>query len=188
MTQEERSLLANMTESSKGHLLYRGTRDGFTSDAFHAKCDGIENTVTIIKSNLDHVFGGFTSAKWNLNSLFISDSKAFLFSLRRKGLPSGEKFKVKNPEHAIRGAQYENQGKSYYGPTFGSGYDIYIRTGSNNYDTQNNRGWTPNYSNFGGSYELPQGYKPDSDDAKNYLAGTYNNWFTDEIEVYQVLF
>jgi hypothetical protein len=29
-------------------LLYRGSRDGFTSSSFHAKCDTISNTVTLI--------------------------------------------------------------------------------------------------------------------------------------------
>jgi hypothetical protein len=168
--------------------LFRGSRDAFTSHAFHARCDGIENTVIIIKSNLDHVFGGFTSTRCNLNSLFIRDPKAFLFRLRRKGLSLGQKFKVTKPEFAIRGAKFANRGESYYGPTFGDGYDIYIRTNSNNYDTLNNGGWTPNYSSFGNSYELPQGYKIGTEEANSYLAGASTNWFTDEIEVYQIFF
>ena len=45
-----------------GNLLYRATRDGFTASAFHEKCDGKENTITIIKTNGNYVFGGHTSA------------------------------------------------------------------------------------------------------------------------------
>jgi hypothetical protein len=41
-------------KTSKGNLLYRATRDGFTSKAFHSKCDGKGNTITIIKNNLNY--------------------------------------------------------------------------------------------------------------------------------------
>jgi hypothetical protein len=40
-----------MTNSKNGTLLYRGTRDGFTAKSFHEKCDGKENTITIIKTD-----------------------------------------------------------------------------------------------------------------------------------------
>ncbi len=74
-----------MTKSSKGILLYRPTRDGFTSQAFHSKCDGKGNTITIIKNNLNYVFGGYASSAWN-RSGSINDPNAFLFSLRRAGV------------------------------------------------------------------------------------------------------
>ena len=32
--------LIEMNKSTKGNLLYRASRDGFTRQAFHAKCDG----------------------------------------------------------------------------------------------------------------------------------------------------
>ena len=40
-----------MTKSTKGDLLYRASRDGFTGQAFHSKCDGKGNTISIIKNN-----------------------------------------------------------------------------------------------------------------------------------------
>ena len=65
LTNEDECLpLFKMTRSSTGRLLYRATRDGFTAEAFHLKCDGKENTLTIIRNNLDYVFGGYTTAKW----------------------------------------------------------------------------------------------------------------------------
>ena len=177
-----------MTKSSNGNLLYRASRDGFTTKVFHDNCDYRENTVTIIKSNFNHVFGGFTSAKWDLNRLFIKDSNAFLFSLRRNGSLSNQKFKVTKPDFALRGAQFENRNYSLYGPTFGGGFDVYVRNSSNNYLKDQLDGYTPCYSNFGHSYELPPGYTYGSIDTKSYLAGAYINWFTTEIEVYQVFF
>jgi hypothetical protein len=58
-----------MAQVKVGNLLYRATRDGFTASAFHEKCDGKENTITIIKTNGNYVFGGYTSAKWNSNNV-----------------------------------------------------------------------------------------------------------------------
>jgi hypothetical protein len=45
-------------------LLWRGTRDGFGSDAFHERCDGHANTVTLVESDGGFIFGGFTPVPW----------------------------------------------------------------------------------------------------------------------------
>ena len=62
-----------MSKSTKGNILYRVTRDRFTSQAFHANCDGIENTISIIKNNLNYMFGGFVSSAWNSSDTWIND-------------------------------------------------------------------------------------------------------------------
>jgi hypothetical protein len=41
-------------------LLWRGSRDGFGAEAFHDRCDGHANTLTIIQDTDGHIFGGFT--------------------------------------------------------------------------------------------------------------------------------
>ncbi len=64
-------------------LLYRGTRDGFTWDSFHSKCDDHPKTVIVVRSN-NNIFGGYTSSTWNNQGGFISDSNAFLFNLRKQ--------------------------------------------------------------------------------------------------------
>lgn len=53
-------------------LLYRSTRDGSNSLAFHSKCDGIPNTVTLIQSLNGHVFGGFTRIPWSIEVCSLS--------------------------------------------------------------------------------------------------------------------
>ena len=58
-----------------------------------------------------------------------------------------------------------------YGPTFGSGYDIYIADNAN-YNQQS-------YSNFGNSYQSSSGVR----DYRTFLAGSYNFTPT-EIEVF----
>ena len=54
-----------MSKSTKGWLLYRATTDGFSGNDFHSRCDGKTSTITIIKNNLNYVFGGYASASWN---------------------------------------------------------------------------------------------------------------------------
>jgi hypothetical protein len=43
------------------------------------------------------------------------------------------------------------------------------------------------YSNFGDSYDIPDGYRFESIEAKCYLAGNYNGWLATEIKVYQII-
>jgi hypothetical protein len=171
LTNEESYYLVEMTKSSKGILLYRATRDGFTSQAFHSKCVGKGNTITIIKNNLNYVFGGYASSAWNSSGGYTNEPNAFIFSLRRAGVSFKDKFTVKEATSAL----YANSG---YGPTFGGGHDICIHNQSNT-----NIG---SYSNFGNSYNLPNGYTYNGN-AKDFLAGSYNQWTTTEIEVYKIV-
>ena len=54
-----RSLLTNPEDSLK--LLYRASRDGYSSYEFHNRCDNEGPTITVIKSDHGKVFGGFIS-------------------------------------------------------------------------------------------------------------------------------
>jgi hypothetical protein len=141
--------------------------------SFHLKCTGKPNTVTIIKNNLDYVFGAYCSSQWSGNSgVFIADNNAFIFSLRRNGICESNKFNIKTVEKTF----YRN---TCYGPAFGGGCDIYICNGSNVH--------MYSYSNFGDSYDIPDGYRFESVEAKCYLAGNYNGWLATEIKVYQII-
>ena len=54
---------------NKIELIFRGSRDGTTSEVFHNKCDNQGPTITLIKSDLGNIFGGFASISWtNPNS------------------------------------------------------------------------------------------------------------------------
>ena len=46
-------------EDVRFDLLFRGTRDGFTSESFISKCVNQGPTVFIVKSEKGKVFGGF---------------------------------------------------------------------------------------------------------------------------------
>ena len=206
MNDVEASSLAEITQSSKFTLLYRATEDGFTANAFHAKCDGKAKTITIIKTNANYVFGGYTSAAWNNNGTYIADTNAFIFCLRRNGVSQFEKFIVKNPNAAIIGHYH-------YGPIFGGGnghavnnycgycgsYNYCGHASSYSYMSQN--GYesgcdifirdNSNYSyvceaNIGHSYQCPVGLAYGHQNTIDYLAGNKKNWLTTEIEVYQI--
>ena len=77
-----------MRKSNENHikfqLLYRGSKDGFTSKNFHSLCDNKAPTLMIMKSDKGQVFGGYTSETWNVDNKYKNDSTAFLFSLTLK--------------------------------------------------------------------------------------------------------
>ena len=76
--------LCNFSKTSKWNLLYRASSDGFSASSFHSKCEGIKNTLTIIKSINGNIFGGYTVVPWSLMGGYKSDLNAFLFSLVNK--------------------------------------------------------------------------------------------------------
>jgi hypothetical protein len=103
------------------NLLYRGTRDGQTAEAFHSKCDSKGCTLTVIETTCGKVIGGYSNTAWSSTTGRTRASKAFLFALSGGGVSSPCKMKLKNA----------NDLKAMYcskicGPYFGSGCDIYV--------------------------------------------------------------
>ncbi|KAJ4452465.1 hypothetical protein PAPYR_11228 [Paratrimastix pyriformis] len=139
------------------HLLYRATRDGWAPAIFHVKCDGKGPTMTLIQTNTNHIFGGFTSVSWSspIYPRPCADRTAFLFSLRRgvdgggDGGPPLRLDQWQNPDFAVR---HDSQ----YGPSFG--FNDLCTLGST---LINLRAWT-----YG-----PQPSIPASDGMYRYLAG-----------------
>ncbi len=118
--------LCRFSDDQEWKLLYRGSRDGFDPRFFHSKCDKIENTLTIFKSEHGNIFGGFANKAWRSNLEFVSDPIAFIFSLTNK---DNSPFKAKRSnagENALRCGPN-------YGPSFGV-HDIIIT-----YDLTNNK-------------------------------------------------
>ena len=165
LTNEKSLVLCNLTNISSNKswtLLYQASRDGFKASDFHSKVNGIQGTLTIIKTVDNFVFGGYTEADWGSNSYQL-DQNSFIFSLiNNYNIPV--KMNIKQNYYAI--VAY-----SYYGPTFGQGYDFYISDLSN--------ANTNSYS-YINSFELPSFASSTS-----LLANSYN-FKTFEIEVYSV--
>jgi hypothetical protein len=170
----ENSYLTNMTRPIRQPtLLYKLTRDGYGLSTFHSKCDGKSNTVTIIKTNSNYVFGAYTAAMWKSDGTYTYgyDTTAFIFSLRRNGISYNEKYMVRDPSFAI--GNYDN-----WGPTFGEAdSDIYLTLRDGGYI---------GHTNFGNSYSLPAGYSYGQEKTKSYLAGSYSGWIVSEVEVFQL--
>ena len=100
-------------------LIYRGSRDGMTSNNFHNKCDNKNPTIILYKNTKNSIFGGYTSLPWANNGDYKPDQTAFIFTLINIHNSEPMKFQVKSGSEGV----YHN---SSYGPTFGSCCDITI--------------------------------------------------------------
>ncbi|KXJ12847.1 hypothetical protein AC249_AIPGENE8822 [Exaiptasia diaphana] len=130
---------------------------------FHPQCDGKKLTVTIIRVRLS-IFGGFTDRPWHSGTAYSESIKSFLFSLHNtiNGFQPLQ-FNltgIKNHE-----AIYGNLG---FGPTFGSGHDLYIA----NLASSSLGSHTRSYA-----YQVPPGCTFGG--ACTFFAGTYNSRTTD---------
>jgi len=67
LTNAERQQILNgwLPTDLKGEwrLLFRASRDGFTAENFHSRCNNKGPTVTIVQSG-ENIFGGFTEKSW----------------------------------------------------------------------------------------------------------------------------
>jgi len=96
--------------------LYQATINGGDPINFHSKCDNIENTLVLIKSEGNRRFGGFTPIPWTSYRGYQEDSslKSFVFSLDMNKI-----FSLKEGCYSV----YHNKDN---GPCFGFGNDIGI--------------------------------------------------------------
>ena len=158
--------LCELSSKTKWKLLYRGSQHGFSPNDFHSRCDGFNNTLTIIKAeSTEFIFGGFNSECWDSSGKHKADNSAFLFSLtNRDNFPCKMKIRSSQTGYAICCW-------TGIGPTFGSGSDIRICEKMGN------------CTNLGYTYFHPQ-YKRGTNEAQSFLAGSYN-FQLNEIEVYQ---
>jgi hypothetical protein len=87
MNIELQKQLVNLCEfavSQKWELKYRASKDGFKASDFHSNCDGIANSLTIIKAESGTIFDGFAEKEWHSSCGFVTDPNAFIFSLVNK--------------------------------------------------------------------------------------------------------
>jgi len=135
-------------KNRKWKLIYKGTKDGMTSNAFHEKCNNRGPTVTIIKSKHGKIFGGFIDQAWTTRSGYINTRNSWLFSLITKA-----KYEMNDPSTY---AQYGGYDASGYGPTFGGGHDIYLATdftSNSNYCNRHSYNF-PDYTTLAGGYNF----------------------------------
>jgi hypothetical protein len=96
-------------------LLYRGSQNGYTSSAFHQRCDTSKNTITVVQNDHGKIIGGYSNHTWNGTGSYKESYEAFLFSITDK-----EKF------HVVKNAKNAIYAKREFGPTFGFVHDLHI--------------------------------------------------------------
>lgn len=75
-------------------LLYKASVDGDNYKIFHQKCDNQGETVTIIKSEQNKIFGIFSNVNWDINNkkkTNWSEPAAYLYSLEMRDYYSSSK-------------------------------------------------------------------------------------------------
>ena len=103
-------------------LLYRASRDGWTAEAFHDKCDGFASTITLARVNrqgsetTDSVVGGFSSVPWASSGDWHNSPGAFLFVLK-DGVGNGQPMRWGVNDGHVDQAVYL---RGSHGPSFGN--------------------------------------------------------------------
>jgi hypothetical protein len=132
-------------------LQYRGSRDGFQAKTFHSSCNNKGPTLTIVQCTKGYVFGGYARVPWTSSGSYRSDPNAFLFTLSNPSNLAPTKF-------ARTGSGNELYDETSYGPTFGSGHDLYIADQCNsNTTSRSTLGYS--FSNSSGSSSVLTGTK-----------------------------
>mmetsp|Transcript_42037 Transcript_42037/g.67578 ORF Transcript_42037/g.67578 Transcript_42037/m.67578 type:complete len:229 (+) Transcript_42037:116-802(+) len=104
-------------------LIFRASRDGYSSKQFHAKCDGKANTVCFVETEFDHVCGGYVEVEWKDGSdgqWAAPCSHAYMFVVR----PTQQIFEQ------VRKSASEHKESAvahFHGDSFNFGYnDLYL--------------------------------------------------------------
>ena len=163
-------------------LLFRGSRDGFSSQIFHKKCDGRGPTIVIAKSKQSNkVFGGYSEFSWSNQMAEETNNSmnSFLFSVDEK-----QTFRLSGNNNTNSVCYFDHRG-----PVFGK-FNVTVEGRLYyNYDlclTVQKEHGKPNYSSSHLGMTYCQG-RGQSATASDILAGS-NYFELADIEVYSVTF
>ncbi|XP_074490853.1 interferon-induced protein 44-like [Sebastes fasciatus] len=99
LTRSQQKTICSQLGTVKLKLLYKASIHGFTSAAFHQRCDNCSPTVSVGYNATGYVFGGYTKQPFSQSGQYVHDDQAFLFTF------SGEKllkYPVTTPANAVR--------------------------------------------------------------------------------------
>jgi hypothetical protein len=167
LSEDQRKILIGFLDNTlqKTELIYKASRDGFDANAFHSRCDNKGPTLTIVRSNNNYLFGGYTSVAWTSSGNWTVDSKAFLFTLTNPNNIPPTKYPVQSSK--TQNAVAHNSG---YGPMFGSD-DLWLYANSN--------------SNNSSCTAFPAAYTDTTRYGNNTFTGN-RNFMTSDIEVFKL--
>lgn len=103
-------------------LLHQGSRDGMTARAFHSRCDNVGPTLTLVRVDTGHIFGGYTREPWGSDGEIRRSRHAFLFGVVSPG------------EHPVRFPLKQREAVTMvcapmFGPAFGRDLVLLSRNG-----------------------------------------------------------
>lgn len=99
LSSDQQKIICSQLGRAKLELLYKATIHGYTSKAFHKRCDNRGPTVSVGFNASGYVFGGYTTQPFSQSGQYVHDNEAFLFTF------SGEKiikYPVTTPDYAVR--------------------------------------------------------------------------------------
>ncbi|KAK2835316.1 hypothetical protein Q5P01_015800 [Channa striata] len=99
LTKSQQRKICSQMGNVKLQLLYKASIHGFTSAAFHQRCDNRCPTVSVGYNAAGYVFGGYTSQPFNQTGQYVNDGQAFSFHLQWRKLV---KYPVASPVYAVR--------------------------------------------------------------------------------------
>ena len=137
-------------------LIYRGSRDGTTSNIFHNKCDNKGPTIILFKNEKGNIYGGYCPISWKSNGEWQSVPEAFIFTLTNIYNIEPTKFNRTNDQYGI-----------YFGSDYGSWFGNCSNIGfESDYSKSNNC-----YSYFGQYVS----YQDNLGKGKSIFTGDLNN-------------
>ena len=106
----------NVKNSYEFKLLFRGSRDGLSSDRFHEICDNKSRTVTIVKiEGSSEILGGYNPIEWKSDYIRGVTKDSFIFSFKSKeSIGNYILSRVIDEKVAVRNGCFN-------GPSFGDG-------------------------------------------------------------------
>ncbi|XP_068445607.1 interferon-induced protein 44-like [Clinocottus analis] len=99
LTRSQQRTICSQLGRVKLRLLYKASLHGFTSAAFHQRCDSRCPTVSVGYNTAGHVFGGHTKQPFSQSGQYAHDDKAFLFTFSGETLLT---YPVILPANAVR--------------------------------------------------------------------------------------
>jgi TLD len=121
-------LTTDWLQRKEFELLYRGTRDGMTAEAFHEKCDGKGPTLVLVAGQSEGepvcVFGGYAGKSWEADRsviLPVDARDSFVFTVLNVFGDGIVKMPLNESSQHCWSAMSCYAG---WGPVFGSGFAV----------------------------------------------------------------
>jgi hypothetical protein len=122
LTSKHSSSINTLLPGKQLRLLFRGSRDGSSSVAFHNKCDNIAPLFIVCKANNNYIATVYVTVAFKSigNYSTASSGTSWINNLDNgSSLSTNKYYNTNHPQYTI----YDYY---WYGPTFGGGHDLYI--------------------------------------------------------------